>query len=62
MRQPGAHENLVVRKVGQAGSDQTNQRPNKASDVLELGRRQKVVQTHVLLVHDSTSLIEELDG
>ena len=57
MRQSGAHENLVVRQVGQAGSHQTNHRPDKESDVLELGRRQRVVQTHVLLVYDSTSLI-----
>ena len=28
----------------------------------ELGRRQKVVQTYVLLLYNSTSLIEELDG
>ena len=36
MRQSGAHENLVACQVGQAGPHQTNQRPNKESDMLEL--------------------------
>ena len=33
----------------------------KESDMLELGRQQEIAQAYVLLVYDSTSLVEELD-